>query len=115
MSVIEHEKCGGTMFPSVLNRTRDSAGKVFRFQITPYGLSAPRREVVTDLVKWDDRIACDEVEPCYRLCTGMVKLEFALEGNLNRPLTLLMNCALGDSNQGAEGYSALLMCFLCGS
>ena len=80
MSEIEHKKCYSTMFPSVLNRTQDDAGKVFRFQTTPHGLSAPRREVLVDVAEWDDCMACEEFESCYRLCTAKVKLESALAG-----------------------------------
>ena len=80
MNAIEHKKCYGTMLPSVLNRTTDDAGKAFRFKITPHGLSAPHRQVIVDLAEWDDCMACEEFESCYRLCTVKLKLETAIGG-----------------------------------
>jgi len=80
MSEIQHKKCFGTMLPSVLNRTANDAGKAFRFEITPHGLSAAYRKVIVDLTEWDDCMACEEFESCYRLCAVKLKLETALGG-----------------------------------
>jgi len=78
----QHKACYGTMFPDPFHPEDDrkKRGKVFSLhEVGPYGMSAPHRQVVTDLHEWDDCLACPEFEHCYRLCTAKLALVEAVE------------------------------------
>lgn len=73
-----HKTCYGGMFPQSLVRSptsRSTKGKVFDCkQNQSVGQVIPNQETFEDLTEWDDCVACEEFEHCYKFC--MAKLCF---------------------------------------
>jgi hypothetical protein len=65
-------ECFGTMFPSLANagRIRESHGKVFGFRTHRAGF---------DREAWRHCRACPEYDACYRVSTGVLLLDAALQ------------------------------------
>ncbi|QDU57498.1 hypothetical protein [Aeoliella mucimassa] len=75
---MSHKSCYGQMFPSDMDNPpadRRVSGKVFAYESQPpIGICAAKRETFVDQQEWDDCLACEEFDHCYRLC--LAKLEF---------------------------------------
>ena len=73
-----NKSCYGTMFPPDLIRpqmNRHVSGKVFAYENRlPGGIGDAHRETFVNRDEWDDCVACEEFEHCYRL--SLAKLAF---------------------------------------
>ena len=57
------------------------SGKVFSFEIVRAGeMFVSHRKVSVNRQEWDDCLACSEFDHCYKLSTGRLALESAIEG-----------------------------------
>ena len=83
MTQHDHNKCYGTMFPSILPADADRivSGKVFSFEIVRAGGTfVSHRRVAVNRQEWDDCLACPDFEDCYKLSVGRLALETAITG-----------------------------------
>lgn len=78
--MIQHKPCYGTMFHDSLHFAPNDKmqGKVFAFELDSAGLARSERRIQTNLVEWDDCIACPEFDHCYKLCMAKLSLESAI-------------------------------------
>ena len=76
----EHKACYGTMFHDTLhyNIGMEMKGKAFSFELVQLGLARQDRQVEVDIAQWDDCVACDEFDHCYRLCMAKLTLAAAI-------------------------------------
>ena len=83
MTQDDHQKCYGTMFPSILppEADRSVSGKVFSYELSrPGGTFVAHRRVTTNMAEWDECLKCLEFDHCYKLCMGKFALEAAISG-----------------------------------
>lgn len=75
-----HKNCYGTMFHDSLHFTANDKmkGKVFSFELDSAGLARSQRSIQTNIVEWDDCVACSEFEHCYKFCMAKLELETAI-------------------------------------
>jgi hypothetical protein len=76
-----HKDCYGRMFPQTLHLVNDQAvrGKVFAYQLsTAGGAFRADRAVTASLDAWDDCIACEQFDNCYKFSLGQLLLEMAV-------------------------------------
>lgn len=78
--MIEHKHCYGKMFHDSLHFEANDKmqGKVFSFELDNTGLARSKRSIQTNIVEWDDCIACPEFAHCYKLCMAKLALEAAI-------------------------------------
>ena len=76
----QHKPCYGQMFPKTLAIETDklAKGKAFSMLVGRRGgILISRRSVTADVAQWDDCVACEEFDHCYRLCLAKLSLEIA--------------------------------------
>ncbi len=75
-----HKECYGTMFHETLHfkTNTEMQGKVFSFELDSQGLARSERVVQANLSEWDDCLACDEFDHCYKFCRAKLALEAAV-------------------------------------
>jgi hypothetical protein len=77
----DHNKCYGTMLPSVSVPEADVpvSGKVFSYELTRAGGAFfSHRKVSVNMAEWDDCLKCPEFDHCYKLSMGRCTLEAAI-------------------------------------
>ncbi len=76
----KHKDCYGTMFHDSLHvsENQDMKGKAFDFKLSSMGLGTADRAVSVKMEEWDDCVACEEFEHCYKLCAAKLMLESAI-------------------------------------
>jgi len=81
MTVKKHKSCYGTMFHDVLHFQENAPmkGKVFAFELDRSGLSRASRNIKADIAEWDDCLACEEFDHCYKFCVAKLLLQDAIE------------------------------------
>jgi len=77
----EHKECYGTMFHDALHFSTNQPmrGKVFSFEIDSTGLARSDRRVKASIEEWDDCLACDEFDHCYKFSMAGLLLQTAIE------------------------------------
>jgi hypothetical protein len=81
--VEQHKHCYGAMFHDSLHFSVNEKmqGRVFSFQLDSAGLTRSTRTVQSDVVQWDDCLACPEFDHCYKFCMAKLALETAISKN----------------------------------
>lgn len=76
----QHKNCYGAMFHDSLHFSVNEKmeGKVFSFGLNGAGLARSARTVQSDVVQWDDCLACSEFDHCYKFCMAKLALETAI-------------------------------------
>ena len=76
-----HKSCYGTMFHEVLHFQENASmkGKVFAFELDRAGLSRSGRSIKAYIAEWDDCLACEEFDHCYKFCIAKLLLQDAIE------------------------------------
>ncbi len=79
----QHKDCYGTMFHDSLHCSinEQMQGKVFTFELKSAGLARTNSCIQTNIVEWNDCIACPEFDHCYKLCMAKLSLETAISRN----------------------------------
>ena len=54
-------------------------GKVFAFELDSDGLARSNRRIKADIDEWDDCLACEEFDHCYKFCIAKLLLQDAIE------------------------------------
>lgn len=74
--------CYGKMFPCVasMGHNQTTSGEVFGYRVDVQGLVVQRREAIVDRRAWNKCMQCLDAESCYRLSTGKLLMELALQG-----------------------------------
>jgi hypothetical protein len=81
---MNREKCYGEMFPTV-NSPRSGVpirGKVFSIELTRAGgMAIATRAAAVDLDAWEECVACDAFDTCYKLSMAKLALETGVMQN----------------------------------
>ena len=81
---MSHNQCYGNMFPSVNSPRTDVPlrGKVFSAQLQRAGgMAIATRRTGVDLDAWNQCVACEEFEHCYKLSMAKLALETGVMQN----------------------------------
>lgn len=84
MASVEHKRCYGKLFPSVLGLEVDRtvSGKAFEYRIERAGGTfVSRRGIAVQMDQWDDCLECPEFDSCYKLSMAKLTLETAVAGS----------------------------------
>jgi len=73
--------CYGKMFPSVtpMAHNQTISAEVFGYRVDYQGGVLQKREAIVNDVAWDKCLQCPNAESCYRLSTGKLLMELALQ------------------------------------
>ena len=81
---MDHNQCYGNMFPSVNSPRTDVPlrGKVFSTELKRAGgMTIATRRTGVDLDAWNECVACQEFDGCYKLSMAKLALETGVMQN----------------------------------